>query len=66
MLIALFILFLLPVFAVLFGFFYCLLSGKTELVEALRTEHYSIQKLAIEKGFVGDSLTGVFPPETGF
>lgn len=52
--------------AILFGFSvafylaayaYCLLTGKTEL---LRSETYSIQKLAIEKGFVGDSLTGVF------
>lgn len=26
--------------------------------DALRSERYSIQKLAIEKGFVGDSVTG--------
>ncbi len=26
--------------------------------DALRSETYSIQKLAIEKGFVGDSITG--------
>jgi hypothetical protein len=63
LLIALFVLFLLPIVALLVAFFYCLLSGKDNLVEALRTEHYSIQKLAIEKGFVGDSLAGVFNPE---
>jgi hypothetical protein len=34
---------------------YCLLKNP----EMLRTEKYSIQKLAIEKGFVGDSLTGL-------
>jgi hypothetical protein len=34
---------------------YCLLKSP----EALRTESYSIQKLAIEKSFRGDSLTGV-------
>lgn len=28
--------------------------------ELLRSEKHSIQKLAIEKGFVGDSLQGVF------
>lgn len=27
--------------------------------DALRSESYSIQKLAIQKGFVGDDLTGV-------
>lgn len=41
------------------AFLYCLLTDK----EALRSETYSIQKLAIEKGFVGDSLAGVFPVE---
>ena len=28
--------------------------------ELLRSEKHSIQKLAIEKGFVGDSLQGIF------
>jgi hypothetical protein len=37
-------------------FVYCLQNGKEDL---LRSETYSIQKLAIEKGFVGDSLSGV-------
>jgi hypothetical protein len=36
------------------AFCYCLLK----MPEALRTERYSIQKLAIEKGFRGDSSTG--------
>ena len=38
---------------------YCLFTDK----EALRSERYSIQKLAIEKGIVGDSHAGVFPSE---
>jgi len=42
------------------AYVFCLLTDK----EALRSETYSIQKLAIEKGFVGDSLTGVLPTET--
>jgi membrane protein implicated in regulation of membrane protease activity len=38
---------------------YCLLTDK----EALRSETYSIQKLAIEKGFVGDSIVGKLKAE---
>lgn len=41
------------------AYLYCLVTDK----EALRSETYSIQKLAIEKGFVGDSVAGVFPAE---
>jgi hypothetical protein len=37
------------------SFVYCLIK----IPENLRTESYSIQRLAIEKGFRGDSLTGV-------
>jgi hypothetical protein len=37
------------------AYIFCLLTDK----DALRTERYSIQKLAIEKGFVGDSIAGV-------
>lgn len=33
--------------------------------EFLRSENYSIQKLAIEKRFLGDSSTGVFPLDDG-
>jgi hypothetical protein len=35
---------------------YCLINDR----ESLRSEKYSIQRLAIEKGFVGDSLQGIF------
>jgi hypothetical protein len=35
-------------------YIYCLLTDK----EALRSETYSIQKMAIEKGFVGDDIIG--------
>lgn len=44
----------------LVSYIYCLAKGKEDL---LRSETYSIQKLAIEKGFVGDSLAGVFRVE---
>jgi hypothetical protein len=41
------------------SYLYCLVHDR----EALRSETYSIQKLAIEKGFVGDSVTGIFREE---
>ena len=44
------------------SYIYCLATGKEDL---LRSETYSMQKLAIEKGFVGDSLAGVFRAEPG-
>lgn len=37
------------------AYIYCLATDK----DALRSETYTIQKMAIEKGFVGDSLIGV-------
>lgn len=40
---------------------YVLAFGKDP--ELLRSEKHSIQKLAIEKGFVGDSTHGLFDPE---
>jgi len=43
----------------LFTFIYCLFTDK----DALRTEKYSIQKLAIEKGFVGDDIFGQLDPD---
>jgi heme A synthase len=42
-------------FLVTYG--YCLLTKRETL---LRSETYAIQELAIQKGFVGDSLTGIF------
>jgi glucan phosphoethanolaminetransferase (alkaline phosphatase superfamily) len=65
LLVALFVSLLLLVIALLVAYFYCLFSGKQPLIDALRTEHYSIQKLAIEKGYVGDSLTGLSKLEDG-
>ncbi len=44
------------------SYIYCLATGREDL---LRSETYSIQKLAIEKGFVGDSLAGVFRSKPG-
>jgi uncharacterized membrane protein (DUF2068 family) len=43
----------------LVSFVYCLAKHP----DALRSETYSIQKLAIQKGFVGDNITGVVPIE---
>lgn len=65
LLISLLIPLLLFAIALLIAYFYCLFSGKQPLVEALRTEHYSIQKLAIEKAFRGDSATGIILQEPG-
>ena len=42
----------------LFAYIYCLFKDK----DALRSETYSIQKLAIEKGFVGDDISGTLEP----
>jgi hypothetical protein len=42
------------------AYVYCLLTDK----EALRTETYLIQKTAIEKGYVGDTLAGIFQIES--
>jgi hypothetical protein len=33
--------------------------------EALRSERYSIQKMAIEKGLIGDDLHGLIEPSEG-
>ena len=42
------------------AFIYCLFVDR----DALRSETYSIQKLAIEKGFVGDSSVGILVPNS--
>jgi hypothetical protein len=41
----------------LFSYLYCLFSDR----DALRSETYKIKKMAIEKGFIGDNLMGIFP-----
>ena len=50
----------------LFAYLFCLFTDK----DALRSETYSIQKLAIEKGFIGDNATGLLskdmPRPSGF
>jgi hypothetical protein len=40
----------------LVAYLYCLFKDR----DALRSETYTIQKMAIEKGFVGDSTKGTF------
>jgi hypothetical protein len=42
------------------AFGYCLVKDR----DALRSETYSLHKIAIEHGLVGDSITGVIAPET--
>ena len=42
----------------IFSYIYCLLTDK----DALRSESFTIQKLAIEKGFVGDNIIGKLNP----
>lgn len=39
-----------------FAYIYCLFTDK----DALRSEKYSIQKMAIEKGLYGDNISGFF------
>jgi len=41
----------------LIAYVFCLAKDR----DALRSETYSIQKMAIEKGFVGDDISGVLP-----
>lgn len=41
------------------SYLYCLFTDK----DALRSEKYSIQKLAIEKGLIGDNIQGIFETE---
>ena len=36
---------------------------KADNIDALRSENFSLQKLAIEKGRYGDSLTGTVEPD---
>ncbi|MGA2725820.1 MAG: hypothetical protein ABSG79_25850, partial [Bryobacteraceae bacterium] len=43
----------------LFAYLFCLFKDRP----ALRSERYSIQRLAIEKGFVGDTTAGIFRVE---
>lgn len=43
------------------AFIYCVFKDR----DALRSETYLIKKSAIEKGFVGDSLSGVIPLDAG-
>lgn len=43
------------VFIFFFAYVYCLFKDR----DALRSEKYSIQKMAIEKGIIGDNITGI-------
>lgn len=46
----------LSILVFLFAYIYCLFTDK----DAIRSEKYSIQKMAIEKGLYGDNNIGVF------
>jgi membrane protein YdbS with pleckstrin-like domain len=51
-----FVIVLLATFTVIiFSYFFCLFNDR----DALRSEKYSLKKMAIEKGIYGDSITGV-------
>lgn len=41
----------------IFVYIFCLIKDR----DALRSEKYSIQKMAIEKGIIGDNLSGIVP-----
>jgi hypothetical protein len=43
----------------LWAYLYCLIRNP----DALRSERYSLQKMAIEHGLLGDSTSGTFEPE---
>ena len=40
-----------------FVYIYCLINDR----DSLRSEKFTIQKLAIEKGIMGDDVTGIAP-----
>ncbi len=42
------------------AYIYCLIMDR----DALRSEKYSLHKMAIEHGFLGDSTAGMFDPTT--
>lgn len=46
----------------LFSFAYCFCLIKNP--DALRSEKYSIEKMAIEKGYIGDSIKGMMKKES--
>lgn len=52
---ALFVIFCLLIAIFLFSYIFCLVKNP----DWLRSEKFSIEKMAIEKGFVGDSTVGV-------
>jgi len=49
------VIFIILIIAYLIIYFYCLFNDR----DALRSETYNVQKLAIEKGIIGDSATGI-------
>jgi len=49
----------------IFLYFYSYIFFMHKDPDQLRTENYSLQRLAIEKGVVGDSLKGVFDSKIG-
>jgi len=44
----------------LFTFLYLLFKNP----DALRSEHYELSKIALEKGYIGDNITGLIKAET--
>ena len=52
------IIFCLGVAVFFFVYIYCLIKDR----DSLRSEKFSIQKLAIEKGIIGDDIIGIISP----
>ncbi|MHA3083419.1 hypothetical protein ACX1NX_09665 [Acinetobacter sp. ANC 5383] len=48
--------------AAIIAYFYCLFKGQTD---ALRSESFNLEKLAIERQISSDSLTGIQQPSNG-
>ena len=51
------VIFCLGVAVFFFVYIYCLINDR----DSLRSEKFTIQKLAIEKGIMGDDVTGIAP-----
>ena len=51
-----FLLIIVTVGVFFYAYIYCLHKDR----DALRSEKFTIQKMAIEKGFVGDDISGIF------
>lgn len=56
------IIFCIGVVIFFFVYIYCLIHDR----DSLRSEKFTIQKLAIEKGIMGDDIIGIIPPSNNY